>query len=75
MSALDDLTSSVVALDLSVQSLGASVDAAVSVIQTDAATDAQLLALKVTTDGLKASVDAQVTKLNDAVNPPTPPTP
>lgn len=75
MSALDDLTSSVVALDLSVQSLGASVDAAVSVIQTGAATDAQLLALKVTTDGLKASVDAQVTKLNDAVNPPTPPTP
>ena len=74
MSALNDLTSSVAALDLSVQSLGASVDAAVTVIQSGAATDAQLVALKVTTDALKASVDTHATKLNDAVNPP-PPTP
>lgn len=72
MSALADLTNSIAALDGSVQALSSSVDAAVTVIQSGTATEAQLVALQQATDNLKVTVDTQASKLNDAVAPPAP---
>ena len=71
--ALETLTASVNSLAQSVFGLTASVDAAVAEINTEDATEAQLSTLAGVVDNLKASVDAQAVRLDEAVNPTQPP--
>lgn len=73
--ALDTLTASVNNEAAAITALQTAVDTAIADIGSPAATDAQLLTLASTIDGLTSAINAQVTRLNAATAPPPPPTP
>lgn len=75
---LDTITASVSAQAGALTQLQASVDTAIADITAPGATDAQLLSLASTVDGITAGINAQVARLNAAtaaVTPPPPPPP
>lgn len=72
MTALETLTQSVDAAAQAATALTTAVDTAVTEITTPAASDAQLLTLAASVNGLAAAIGAQAQRLVVATTPPTP---
>ena len=75
MAAFDDLTTAVNGLGTAVTTLTASVDKAVTELQTLPPTDAQLAAVTTTINGLTSAITAQTARLVTATTPVPPPIP
>lgn len=73
--ALDTITASVNNQAAAITALQTAVDTAIADIGAPGATDAQLLTLASTIDGLTNAINSQVGRLNAATTPPPPPTP
>lgn len=71
MTSLETLQTSVTNLNNQANKIGLATDAVVSHINTPPVTDAQIVSIAGTIDAITASLASNVTRLNDAVNPPT----